>query len=203
MLEQKDSPWRDLGNDAHTYWTEYGGIRRFLASPYLHLALFLTIISWRYWLSGTWSDLAIAVLPPLLGFALASYALLLAFGEEDFRRFMAMPTPDDYADENGPSTSKLLILSATFMHFLFVQVIALLLVIIAKAHVLTSLQVLFPTILRSGTYPINILYVAHVVFSATAYCAFSLSATTSLAAAFAIFNSTHWYVEYIKRKPLP
>jgi len=79
----------DFWKDARSYYICYGGFWKIVWSPYTHGAVLVTILCIGKVLDGTWMITPLAVLPALLGFTLAAYALLLGFGDEAFRKFLA------------------------------------------------------------------------------------------------------------------
>jgi hypothetical protein len=84
----------------------------------------LNLIMFENWF-GRWWDTPVAVLPSLIGFTLGGYAILLAFGDEEFKSVFAGATTKN-------KDSPYVIVSATFMHFIVVQVIALLIALAAE-----------------------------------------------------------------------
>lgn len=110
------------------YWRAYGGRGALLRSPYLHLAGLLLVATYATWSAKDWWDQVISVLPNLLGFTLGGFAVFLGFGDEKFRSLLAEPDEDEL---DAPSLY--VKLCATFVHFILVQVIALLSAILAKS----------------------------------------------------------------------
>ena len=104
------------------YWRAYGGFRSLIKSPYLHISIVLSLVCWPVWLRGyetwSWFDLAISVIPNLLGFSLGGYAILLAFGNDQFLKLIA-------GTEEGESVSPYIEVNAAFIHFIFMQIISL------------------------------------------------------------------------------
>jgi hypothetical protein len=150
-------------------------------------------LSASFWQTREWSDLPLQVLPNLLGFALAAYALLLAFGDDKFRAFLAVrqsrrATVDQFQD------SLLLKVSAIFLQFVLIQIIALLLAIVSHAHILSTLQGITP--ISSATYHSWAVHLIRNVYAAFSFFMFVLSITTSASAAFNIYHATRWYVDY-------
>lgn len=110
------------------YWGAYGGGRALARSPYLHLALVLLAVTYHFWATDKWWTQVISVLPNLLGFTLGGFAVFLGFGDEKFRALLAE------ADEETPHEASLYLkLCATFVHFILVQVLALLCAVVANA----------------------------------------------------------------------
>jgi hypothetical protein len=83
------SEYADFFGDLSSYFAVYGGWPKIIYSPYTHAALFVTLLCWSKWHGANWTATPLAVLPALLGFTLAAYALFLGFGDESFRKFLA------------------------------------------------------------------------------------------------------------------
>lgn len=110
------------------YWRIYGGFRALIASPYLHFSGALSLILWPLWLRDTTKlyDLIVSAVPSVLGFSLGGYAILLAFGDNEFIRRLSGP------DEDGEE-SPFMDVNATFIHFIVVSVFSLFLAIAGTA----------------------------------------------------------------------
>jgi hypothetical protein len=108
------------------FWTAYGGRKAVLRSRYFQAAIFLTPLCWGSWSVPLWWDTVISVLPNLLGFTLGGFAIFVGFGDEKFKASLATPE----ADSTQPTVYREF--CATFVHFIFVQVIALLLAVVSK-----------------------------------------------------------------------
>lgn len=115
--------------------TTYGGFVAIMSSPYLHAALVLLLPTYGVWSKPGWWDIALAVLPNLVSFSLAGYAMLMGLGDEQFKAYLK-----DQDGERGP----LLALSATFSHFIVIQTAALFLALIAKSRPLSTLHEALP-----------------------------------------------------------
>ena len=116
------------------YWASYGGLGALLCSPYLHLAILLLALTFRSW-SGwgcdasqctQWWEQTISVLPNLLGFTLGGFAIFIGFGDEKFRALLA-------EDDENSSVNAYVALCSTFVHFILIQVLALIVAIVAKS----------------------------------------------------------------------
>jgi hypothetical protein len=99
------------------YWHTYGGWPALVGSPYLMVSLVLTLVAADYWLTYEWWDQALAVLPSVLGFTLGGFAILISFGDDKFKALIAGRDPED-----GGQRSPFMGVSATFMHFVLLQV---------------------------------------------------------------------------------
>lgn len=160
-------PYRDVKRSLLIYWKAYGGFPSLIRSPYLHFAALFTLITWPLWNGkespSSWFDITLSVLPNVLGFTLGGYAILLSFGDASFRRIISG------ADHDG-SASPFMVLNSTFIHFILIQVISILLALFGKAWGMTS-----------GTY------------AAIGFACFVYSITTAAAAAMAVLNVADWF----------
>lgn len=115
------------------YWRAYGGLRALAESFYLHLALILLALTYHTWTEPQWWELVISALPNLLGFTLGGFAIFLGFGDDGFKESLAS-LRDNEAVEESPFIK----LCATFVHFIIVQVVALVLALLAKSWWFTA-----------------------------------------------------------------
>ncbi len=178
--------FKALWGDLSDYYRRYGGLWAVVVSPYTLGAGFITAACWGSWRASSWPEGPIAVLPALLGFSLAAYALLLAFGDERFRAFLA----EEQFDDGGmkvPNDNVLLGMSAIFLHFIIVQALALLLAIVANAHPLTAYGGVVATTNVWFHWGRN-------AFACFGYFLFLLSLATAVAAALNIYHATRLYV---------
>ena len=192
------SEYRDLFRDLHSYVVCYGGFRKVAYSPYTHLALLTTLACWGKWHGTNWTGTPLLVLPALLGFTLAAYALLLGFGDESFRKFLAGNGEPDREGHDATTESTLMGVSAIFLHFVIVEIVALICAIVGEANPFTALGwssgiggVLSHVGLPTGT--------PHRVFAFFGLLAFNLSIFMALAAAIDIYHATGWYVRYTNK----
>ena len=161
------------------YWRAYGALAALLRSPYLYTALILVPLTWGAWAHPFWWDLVLSVVPNMLGFTLGGFAMFLGFGDEKFRAMLAEP------DEDAPdSPSVYLSLCATFVHFLLVQVIALIWAILAKA---TWFYFPWPEPIRALLPTLN------TVGGMVGYAFFLYAITSILAATMHVFRAASWY----------
>jgi len=107
------------------YWASYGGWKAILASPFTWLSLGITYLSHTFWSVDKWIDTPISILPNLLGFNLASYSIWLAFGNQKLNRILSKV-------KEGNAYSKYMEINTSFIHFILVQIICLILSILVK-----------------------------------------------------------------------
>lgn len=161
------------------YWRAYGGRGALLRSPYLHLAAILLAATYATWSKNDWWDQVISVLPNLLGFTLGGFAMFLGFGDEKFRSLLAEP------DDEAPDEPSLYVsLCATFVHFILVQVVALLSAILAKSW---WFFFAWPDSMRLALPWINL------IGGALGYGLFLYAVTSVLAATMHVFRIATWY----------
>ena len=177
------------------YWSAYGGLYAVSRSFYLYLALGLLALTFKTWISptysvisGSWSawwDQSFGVLPNLLGFTLGGFAIFIGFGDERFRS--QLNTPED--ERSQPTIY--IKLCSTFVHFILVQVAALMCAIVAKstwfyvewnAHI----QIALP--------------LANAIFGAIGYGLFLYAITSILAATMHVFRIASMYAAFQKNE---
>jgi hypothetical protein len=164
--------YRGVASIFGQYWSVYGGSKALLRSPYFHVSIVLLAITCRFWLVEKWWDQSLAVLPNLLGFSLAGFAMFLGVGDEKFRALLASKDEDENA-------SPYLVLCSSFVHFILIQCLALLAAVIAK-----SLE--FPTPFDNATASF-INYIS-IPFRAAGYLLFLYAITSLLAATMSVFR---------------
>lgn len=167
------------------YWSAYGGWLAVIKSPYLHISLVLLALTAHYWLTSSWWQQPISVVPSLLGFSLGGLAMLLSFGNSSFQDFIS-----ERESEIESAPSALITVSASFVHFMLLQLLSLLIAI-----VFSSLNFYFPwpTSLRPF---VNCTY---VVFSALGYLIFLYSICAMVAAVLAVFRMTSLFETFQNR----
>lgn len=185
---------------ARRYVRAYGGVRAMLRSPYLHLSIVLTALSFNLWSQPGWWERPIAVLPNLLGFSLGGFAVWLASGDDAFRATLAGRT---VKIENGDVVladrdSPYLAVSATFTHFVVVQVASLLFALTCMSLNFTldddALLLKFVTRqqIEQGT----------VVAGGVGYWLFLYSLILALAAVLGLFRISSWYDTKVSKSRL-
>lgn len=115
----------------------------------------------------------------------AGYAILVAFGDERFRRLIAG------RDEAEDSESPYIEATTTFMHTVVVQVISLLAALLLKIIVPNDLLKVWN--LLAGDTLTTILCIAYSLVCFSFFTAFIYALILPLASAFTIFNAATWY----------
>lgn len=165
------SPYKYVGESISRYWKVYGGWHALLCSPYFHFSIVISLICYPVWSieheTRAWFNLCISVMPNLVGFTLGGYAMILAFGNEKFLSLLAG------ADDDG-DTSPFMKVNATFIHFIIMQILSLIIALIGLGW---SIQ--------TG------------VLAFIGFTVFIYALLTGVAAAFAILRLSGWFDEFI------
>ena len=160
------------------FWMAYGGAKALLCSPYLYAALMLAPLCWGTWSEPNWWDTVISVLPNLIGFTLGGFAILVSFGDARFIASLA-------AEEEDPAQPTVYReLCATFVHFILVQVGALILAIVTKGM---RFHVSLPD------FVVIVLPIANLAWGAFCYGIFLYALTSVVAIAFHVFRISTMY----------
>ena len=126
--------WKNQYKAFGQYFKIYGGIGAILRSPYVHVSVFLTIAcKLRMSASVTASEIAVGVIPNLLGFTVGAMAIVLAFSSAPVFKVLA---------QDGDPKSFFISLTANLVHFMIVQAAALIIGIVGKITANNSIDTL-------------------------------------------------------------
>ena len=198
MLSRLKSTYKGVGEIWRRYWSAYGGSKAFVASPYLHAAVVLTVVMHGAWSKGGWWDTVLAVVPSVLGFSLGGYAIWLAFGDARFTALLkgtATNRPKTGASSSEESVqSTYLRMNATFVHFIVVQIASIVVALFAKSQPLGSLPAPLKSWL-SGTVPCVRSLDAVITYGGwfSGYLIFIYALGTAVAATMGIFRLASLY----------
>lgn len=170
------------------YWGTYGGFKAVLASPYFHFSFVLTVFLNGIWTQAGWWDHVLDVIPNVLGFSLGGYAIWLAIGDENFKKLLAGKDVDE-PNESSPYMD----LSVAFVHFIFVQFLALTLALMALGFHMNWPLPEFKFCLNEVEFETRHLKLAA---SFIGFMAFIYSLATAVAATFQILRYSVWYDDY-------
>ena len=183
------------------YWELYGRSPKLFSSGYFLAALILTDLSYSSWRKEGWWDTSISVLPSILGFSLAAFTMLLAFGSDTFLAVLA----------TRPKSGKRSALegtSAAFFHFLFLQIVALLSALFAKSFYGSQddLKSVLDFLRISDVYSDALLFLLKRTISAIGVLLFYYSILCALAASARVFSLSLQFRDVVemeaeKRKP--
>ncbi len=180
--------YRGIGKILSGYWKDYGGLKALVRSPYLHVSIVISFFAYPSIVGDTWVDSAQTIVPNLLGFSLGGYAMLLAFSNEKFLLVLSKA-----------STSPLLALSASFVHFIVLQILVLIVAIVFESSPISRLPNEWKIWLVENIPYIKLAYfVFSKVMSALGMVLFVYSLMAALAATMAIYRVYTWYGRYLK-----
>lgn len=112
------------------YWHGYGRSLALFSSFYFWVSIILSIITGIINLSSEspwqWQSDVISVIPTIFGFTLGGFAIIVGFGNEDFRNKIC-------SKEQEGELSIYIKVNSSIFHFIFVQFICLFYCIITKA----------------------------------------------------------------------
>lgn len=109
------------------YWRVYGGFAAVVTSPYAQIGLALAVLFLLTNGACKAGELALSILPSLLGFTIGGMAIVLAVSSSDlFKRLAEKGKPDSY----------FMGMVSNYLHYVLVQTITLILAIVApSSHV--------------------------------------------------------------------
>lgn len=188
MFNKIKDPYIGVFKIIKLYWQIYGGWKSLAFSPYIHVSVVLTILMSHFWFVNPWWDTSIDVLPSIIGFALGGYAIWLGFGDDKFRNLIS-----ERAESSG--FSPYLEVSATFAHFIIIQLTALLVALIAKAtdFPISDIKWLYNLLIQMK-FPANALNeIIAPFFYFFGYLLFVYAIMTAVAATLAVFRVAYWF----------
>ena len=168
--ERTQEEYHSFKNNVIEYAELFGDIYNIILSPYFLIACVLgcaTVFLLKE--NYKWTEIAFMVLPSLLGFSIGGYAILISFGDEGFRQFLA----STYISHQ---TSLFQIINGVFLHFIVIQVIS----VIFAALIYT---------ISPASFFINFIGCSFFYY-ALSFC---------VAAAFEIKTVGKWYQNYIDK----
>lgn len=100
------------------YFKNYGGFAAILSSDYFWVSFFISLVEFYFSFSGNSFKSALAIFPSIVGFSIASFAVVLTIDNKTYLEIMSL----DDGTGNGQILKKV---SSTFSHFIVVQVLAI------------------------------------------------------------------------------
>lgn len=165
------------------YWRSYGGAKALFGSAYLHISFLLTLIAYPVWSKPDWWQHVLSILPNLLGFTIGGFTIFLGIGSERFRSTLA-----DSSD--GPSI--MMQISASYVHFIVIQTIALISALMAQATAIPTPDFLWSLVLGLGFDPGKFFTVLRTLGWGFCYLMFLYAISLVLAACMAVFRTAGW-----------
>lgn len=126
--------WGNLTGEIRRYWALYGGWRALLRSPYLHVSILLSILL-NICPSANFDPASetLSILPNVLGFTVGALAIILALSSSEFFAYMI---------DNGKDDLLFMMTIASFVHFIIIQITAILGALIGSAYPLALIHFL-------------------------------------------------------------
>jgi len=143
---------------------------------------------YSYGLSGDWADLALSVVPNVMGFSLGGYAILLAFSNEKFLSIIS----------GKASVSPLMNISSAFVHFIVIQFLSILFSLVYKSSPAENFPLEYKIfIVEWVPYFLGVYHILVYVVSFLGLILFIYSLTTAVAATMSIFRLSIWYDRHL------
>ncbi|RLL46404.1 hypothetical protein D9K79_08100 [Acinetobacter cumulans] len=170
------------------YWNAYGGFHAFWASYYFLIPLIITFFCSNHWLNNkVWINDPLTILPSLLGFTLAGYAMWLSVGNEKLKILLSSKF-----NKKNNDYSLFMQINASFIHFVIFQIVTLIFVYFLKYNDVANLIKIIEDyyILYNSTYAV--LSFLGNLFYAIGFFLFIYSIFTMLATVLGIFRISFW-----------
>ena len=110
-----------------SYFETYGGLNSVVKSRYFWAAVATTALCSKYYTQPGWWELAISIVPGLVGFSIAGVAIFVSLGSDSLRSVIAGKRVG--SEEPSP----FLTFMSMFTHFIVVQLLALFIALVSKA----------------------------------------------------------------------
>lgn len=160
------------------YWSAYGGWKALFSSFYLFVSLLILVILYPLWSKDGWWDTVITIMPNMIGFSLAGLSIWLATGDEKLKSTISGTHP-----VSSGKHSPYIRTNASFVHFILLQVFALMAAITAKAYYIEPFGVF-----KKYDYQYLILFGWGLGFLIFVY-----AMATAVAVTMSIFRVSTWY----------
>lgn len=123
------SSWVNLRMVFDEYWIAYGGCKELIRSPYLQISILISFLCYGIWTRPNWWTLVLSIIPSILGYTIGGFAITTSVAITTVLKLLSAARKYD----QSPLRSPLMKLGAAFVHFVLVQVIALMLAMISSS----------------------------------------------------------------------
>lgn len=185
IYKEAKQSWLSVFSMTRTYWRLYGGWAALLSSPYLHVSILVTLLSFNAWTQPEWWSLAIGISPTIIGFSLAGLAVFFGMGEGGFQNIIAYRADDE-------ETSPFIDIVVALVHFIVWQLLSLIFAITAKS--LNFVWVDAPSWFKAA-----LPFITPVGWG-IGYVLFVYSILLVLATTFSLLRAARWFEEYVTDK---
>ena len=174
------------------YWNAYGGTSAVMHSPYFHVAIIITLLMSNSWLNAGWWETVTAVIPNLTGFTLGGFAIIVTFGNDEFKNII-------YKTDKTEEHSIIATIGATFVHFVTLQILSILLALYSKStfFVLPDNRCIIAVMDRMNIDVDKLIVISRSIVWFVSYGVFIYALVTAIAATLAIFRLMYNYQTYI------
>jgi len=149
-------------------YSDYGGFRALLASPYIYLAALFSLGADKLIADPNWTNLVFSILPALAGFSIAAFAILVGSIDPNVRAALKEPEP------SMQNRRPYLVLISAISHSVIVQVATIFLTLLYVAKP-------FPYVGASPVEPAKLnAIVSHFCIFGLAYSIFLVAAAVLL-----------------------
>lgn len=169
-------------------FTAFGGWKGILSSRYLFLSGLFTLLMFPYWIQDNSWELPIQIMPSIIGFTLAGFAILLAFGDTEFLKKLSYRE-----NENHSPFYKF---SSTFLIFIIVQTVTLILSILTKSWFEKSMQNKVMSLTSNYSWLAECYFITKLLFHTLTFFIFNYSLLLVIAAGVEIFRIVSWLEDY-------
>lgn len=183
-MEKTSSPFSQ-------YWEAYGGWRALFSSKYFWCSFIITPMCYSFWAlkPDDFINMALAALPNLLGFALGGYAVWLGIGDQRLKKLLSEFDEDRSFQEKQ---SDFMIVNATFVHFIVLQIISLSYLIILKANSFSQIMLYLNKHFDINSCFLSLINLIAILGYGFGFLLFIYSIFSMLAATFAVFRIAKW-----------
>ena len=159
-------------------------MRAVVFSPYSQVALLITVACSGLWWSGPGSSaIVLQVLPNLLGFSIGAFAILVAAVQGRLGGLLL--------EKRGDGAPLVDAVASTFVHFIVVQGIALIMAVLGSSGIGAMMTSLLSSV-SAGSFLTWSVYIVAKAFRLLAFYAFAYSLMLVIAAAFGLFRTLGW-----------
>ncbi|HHP4841521.1 TPA: hypothetical protein ACSB0Y_001228 [Acinetobacter baumannii] len=172
------------------YWAAYGGWGALFSSKYLWFSFVFTLMCYSFWSKSPdeFINMALSALPNLLGFALGGYAVWLGIGDQQLKKLLSQYD----SDQNENQSSDFMVVNATFVHFILVQIITLIYIVFLKTNSFSELVLYLKEYYLFSECLTKLLSFSSKLAYGLSFFMFIYSILSMLAATWAVFSIARW-----------
>lgn len=144
-----------LYKDFKDYIYYFGPLKDIFKTPYFHFSLVMAFITGVFASEPSiWAEHALSMLPDVLGFSIGGYAIIITFGDNEFRKFLVKAKTSD-------GKSILMVINGAFIHFIMAQTLSIIL-----AYIVNSINIenLFVNIILSLPFFYSLVFCVAIAF---------------------------------------